>query len=109
MKFILFCLFVASSCAQEQPIVLGNWAFQDCILAQFSMNITIHPQQGNTNISSVVVIPPSARVDEQSSTCGNVTANEDQRLVLTWDDPGNETEILERDVTIIFRRNIESS
>lgn len=105
---IVFSCLGAVLAVPPEPTILGNWAVEDCILTQFSMNITIFPDLKNANKSTVVSIPKSAEVDHKKSTCGN-KKNEDQLLVLTWNDKVNETINLEREVTITFRRYLNAS
>ena len=52
------------------------------------MNITIHHKDSND--TSIISIPESAKVDTSTgkSTCRNITANEDQDLVLNWKEDG---------------------
>jgi len=78
-----------------------QWKVGDCILAHFSMNITIHHKDSNE--TTVISIPETAKVDTSTgkSTCRNITANEDQDLVLNWQE--NE---LNREIHIKFRRNL---
>lgn len=86
----------------EQP----NWIVGDCILAHFHMNITIHSDPKVSNKTTIIAIPDSAKVDmsEGKSKCGNITANEDQRLVLNWKDDN-----LNRELIINFRRNLTNN
>lgn len=96
-------------CNLDTP-VLGNWAFEDCILAQFSMNITIYDNPKNLNETKVIVVPATATVDTKQSTCGNPEKNEDQILGLTWKDTKFDSEVsLEQNILITFRRNLNSS
>jgi len=80
----------------EQP-----WKVGDCILAHFEMNITIHL---DANKTTTIKIPKTAKVDNKSSNCGNITKNEDQRLVLNWKDAD-----LNRELVINFRRNLTNN
>lgn len=87
----------------DQP---ANWEVGDCILAHFHMNITIHSDPKVSNKTTIISIPDSAKVDmrEGKSKCGNITANEDQRLVLSWKDND-----LSRELVINFRRNLTNN
>ena len=71
------------------------------ISAHFSMNITIHHKDSND--TTIISIPESAKVDMSAgkSTCRNITANEDQDLVLNWKEND-----LNREIHIKFRRNM---
>jgi len=87
---------------EEQP----NWKVGDCILAHFKMNITIPTDPKNPNVTTVINIPSSATVDTTRSKCNNITANEDQMLVLTWVEG---PEKLHRELAMNFRRNLTSN
>jgi len=83
----------------EQP-----WKVGDCILAHFEMNITIRLSKEDANKTTTIKIPKTAKVDNKSSNCGNITKNEDQRLVLNWKDAD-----LNRELVINFRRNLTNN
>lgn len=106
--FVVSCLGAVLAVPQDPP-VLGNWALDDCILAQFSMNITIFPDHKNPNKTTTVTIPNDAQVDPKKSTCGDMQKNQDQILTLSWKDKVNETIDLEREIMITFRRNLNAS
>jgi len=86
------------------------WKFKDCILARFSMNITIQPNVTNPNITATVSVPKDAIVDPAKSSCGDINATDpiktDQLLVLTWKE--KETGY-DREISINFRRNLTST
>jgi len=104
---VLVCAISMVSCTSTQQEIREKveepqWKVGDCILAHFSMNITIHHDKSND--TTIISIPESAKVDMSTgkSTCRNITANEDQDLVLNWK---SETD-LNREIHIKFRRNL---
>jgi len=83
----------------EQP----SWKVGDCILAHFQMNVSIHLDPKDLNKTIIFNIPSTATVGNKS-TCGNITKNEDQMLVLNWKDSD-----LDRELVINFRRNLTNN
>ena len=69
--------------------------------AHFEMNITIRLIKEDANKTTTIKIPKTAKVDNKSSNCGNITKNEDQTIVLNWKDHH-----LNRELVINFRRNL---
>ena len=109
----LLLTFGAIFCdAQKDKVpILGNWAVGDCILAQFNLNITIHIDPKDDNKTLTVKIPKDAQVDKKKSKCGE-KKNDDQLLVLHWEDKVVSESIeedLDREITIIFRKNVTSN
>jgi lysosomal-associated membrane protein 1/2 len=102
---LVFAISMVSSTSTQQEVRAKveepQWKVGDCILAHFSMNITIHHKDSND--TSIISIPESAKVDTSTgkSTCRNITANEDQDLVLNWKEND-----LNREIHIKFRRNM---
>ena len=101
--FLVYFISMVSCIFSHQEILEDKkaWRVGDCILARFEMNITIHTDQENANKTITIKIPKNAKVDHKSSKCGNITKNEDQRLVLSWRDYH-----LPNELVINFRRNL---
>ena len=93
--------------AQEGPdIVGGPWKVENCILANFTLDIQIHLNNSNPNETTIVSIPPTAKVQD-TSNCGTKEDKNIQILDLEWEDiPKNDSQVsLKREISISFRRN----
>jgi len=106
-------LMAAAASATMMPLVMlseedadiGNWTVDSCILAQFAMEITLHPNKTNPNMTTVIEVPRHAQVDKIASNCGNTT----QDLSLFWTDRElNSTNALMRNLTLRFGRKNET-
>jgi len=80
----------------------GNWSVGDCILASFNLSLTIYPNNTNTNSSIVVTTSPKkAKAIKDEKQCGNDT----QTLALSWSDTLKNGTSVDRNVTVIFKKN----
>ena len=105
--FVLAPFLVVSGQISNSSIhETGQWAYDPCVLMQFSMNFTIHLEE-HFNKTLVVHVPPSAKVDNSSSSCGDDKKNADQYVTLRWKAiQKNDSLELERHLTINFRKNL---
>ena len=78
----------------------GNWTVGNCILAQFAMEVTLHPNHTHPNVTQVVVVPADAKADASQSSCGA----DEQQLNLDWVERSDNGTELARNVTIVFAR-----
>jgi len=102
-----YAITMVSCISPHQEILESDeepWKVGDCILAHFEMNITIRLDKEDMNKTTTIKIPKTAKVDNKSSNCGNITKNEDQKLVLNWKDGD-----LNRELVINFRRNLTNN
>ena len=98
-------VYVCTFQFQTQDADIGNWTVDNCILAQFAMEITLHPNKTNPNVTTVIEVPRHAQVDKIASNCGNTT----QDLSLFWTDRElNSTNVLMRNLTLRFGRKNET-
>ena len=105
--FVLAPFLVVSGQISNSSIhETGQWAYDPCVLMQFSMNFTIDLEE-HFNETLVVHVPPSAKVDNSSSSCGDDKKNADQYVTLRWKAiQKNDSLELERHLTINFRKNL---
>jgi hypothetical protein len=74
----------------------GNWTVGNCILAQFAMEITLHPNKTDANSTLTVKVPADAQVDKAQTNCGK----DIQLMKLVW------TETAKNDSTVELHRNL---
>ena len=78
----------------------GNWTVGGCILAQFAMEVSLHPNKTDGNATWVLSVPATASADPVSSTCGT----DEQKLNLDWSELSDNSTTLNRNVTLVFSR-----
>lgn len=84
----------------------GNWTVGDCILAQFAIDITLHPNATDKNETLTLAVLPRAKADESQNNCKNET----QSLSLDWSEQEkNSTLQLARNFTIEFRNTNDTA
>ena len=101
---LLFVLVLPSAISADQDS--EPWAVGDCILAQFSMNITIYLGKNESGI--VIQVPSDAQVqtDGAKSSCGAAPNATDQSMTLGWyDKQANDSIPLYREITIKFKKD----
>jgi len=100
--------FTSNQMLGDEDADIGNWTVGNCILAQFAMEITLHPNKTNPNATTVIEVPRHAQVDEIASNC-NENGNTTQDLSLFWTDRElNSTNVLMRNLTLRFGRKNET-
>merc|ERR1712117_943025 len=100
--------FTSNQMLSDEDADIGNWTVGNCILAQFAMEITLHPNKPNPNATTVIEVPRHAQVDEIASNC-NENGNTTQDLSLFWTDRElNSTNVLMRNLTLRFGRKNET-
>ena len=107
MKSLIFLALAWTVKAQSGPDIPvgGPWIVENCIMANFTLDIKIHLNNSNPNETTTISIPPSAKVQD-SSKCGTKEDKNIQNLDLKWIDvQTNDSRSLEREISISFRRN----
>jgi len=81
------------------PPDMGNWTVDNCIVLKMAGELTILPVEKNSTVTVSVPIPVSA---VSSGEC----QAQNETFTLNWEEPeANTTYTLNRNLTIIFRRN----
>ena len=102
MKILILLAFILPIQAFDE----GQWKVGNCILANFTLDIHVHLNKSQPNVTTIVSIPQEAKVLPRSH-CGTEANQDLQVLALGWTvTPKNDsTKTLYREISISFKRN----
>lgn len=112
MKILIFLALVArilaiqESFLNQSEVDESHWQVEDCILANFTLDIQVHLNKTQPNATTIVSVPQDAKVLPRSH-CGKPDNPDLQVLALGWTVvPKNDTtKTLYREISISFKRN----
>jgi len=112
MKILIFLalaapiLAIQESFLNQSEVDESHWQVEDCILANFTLDIQVHLNKTQPNATTIVSVPQDAKVLPRSH-CGKPDNPDLQVLALGWTVvPKNDTtKTLYREISISFKRN----